>query len=93
MEKIPVTAKVTAYAYPLSIITVMLVFNQSLWFGGIMGQSLIATTRVFSNGIKLSENSNDQKRSLGIVDNDSDWYIPFTVQQYFSVVETRATTI
>ena len=71
----------------------MLVFNQALWFGISMGQSLISTNQFRSHGIQLSDNPYDQNKPLGIVDLDSDWYVPFTVQQYFAGVETRALTI
>ena len=57
-----------------------------------MGQSLISTNKVLSYGIKLLDNPYDQNRSPGIVNHDSDWYITFTVQQYFSGVETSALT-
>ena len=34
-----------------------------------------------------------KNRPLGIVAHHSDWYVTFTLQQYVSGVETRATTI
>ena len=71
----------------------MIVFNQELWFRIRMGQSLISTNQVQSNRIKLSDNPYDKTRPLGIVDHDSYWYIPFTVQQPFSGIETKAPTI
>ena len=80
MENIPVATAVTAYNDPLSVNTVMFVFNQALWFGISMGQSLIATNQVRSHGTQLSEDLCDQNRPLGIVDLESDWYVPFTVQ-------------
>ena len=43
MENIPLVTAVTAYDDSLSGNTVMLLFNQELWFGSIMGQYLIAT--------------------------------------------------
>ena len=60
----------------------MLVFNQALWFGSNMGQSLIATNQFLSHVIQISDNTYDQNRTLGTIDHDSDWYIPFTLQQY-----------
>ena len=33
LEDIPVVTEVTAYNYPLSGTTVMLIFNKALWFG------------------------------------------------------------
>ena len=93
MENIPVATEVTAYDDPFSGTTVMLVFNPSLWFGSNMGQSTIATNQVRSHVIQLSDYPYDQNRTLGIVDHDSDYNIPFTVQQYFSGVEKRALTI
>ena len=93
MEKIPVVTAVTAYDDPLSGNTVILVFNQALWFGRSMGKSLVATNQVRSYGVQLSNDTYDQNSPPGIVYRDSDWYISFTVQQYFSVVEPRAPTI
>ena len=58
-----------------------------------MGQSLIATHQVRSNGIELLDGPYDQNKPLGIFNHDSDWYITFTVQQYFSGIKTRAPTI
>ena len=68
----------------------MLVFNQTLWFEISMEQYLIGTNPVFSHGVQLSDDTYDQNRPLGIVDHESDWYIPFTLQQYFSGVETKS---
>ena len=93
MEKIPVATAVTAYYYTLSGTTVLLVFNKTLWFVSIMVKSFIATNRVCSHGIQLSDDPYDQNRPLGIVDNDSYWYIPFTVKKSVSGVETREPTI
>ena len=45
MKRIPVALEVTAYDEPLSGTTVILVFNQALWFGSSMGQSLINTNQ------------------------------------------------
>ena len=80
MEKIQVTTSVT-------------VFNQEMWFGISMGQSLIAINQVRSQGIQLSDNIYDQNRPLGIVYHDSDCYITFSVQQNVVGLETRAPTI
>ena len=93
IANIPVVTAVTAYNDPISGTTVMLVFNQTLWFGISMEQYLIATNQVFSHGVQLSDDTYDQNRPLGIVDHESDWYIPFTLQQYFSGVETKSPTI
>ena len=46
MENIPVATAVMEYYDPLSGTTVMLVFNQELWFGSSMEQSLIDTNQV-----------------------------------------------
>ena len=81
MEKIPVAMEVTAQDNPLSGTTVMLVFNQELWFGISMRQSLITTIQVCLHGIQLSEYPYDQNIPLEIVYHDSDWYIPFTVKR------------
>ena len=93
MEKISVDTAVTEYDDPLLGTTVIKVFNQALCFGSIMGKSLIYTNQVLSHGIQPSDDPYDQNRPLGIVDHDSYWYIPFTVNQYFSGIETRAPTI
>ena len=70
MEKIPVATSVTAYDDPLSVTTVMLLFNQLMWYGSIMGQSLIATNQFCSHGVKLSYDPYDQNRPLVVVDHD-----------------------
>ena len=56
MDNIPVATVVIAYNGPISGTTVMLVFDQALWFVISMGKSLIATNQVRSHGIKLSDN-------------------------------------
>ena len=89
----PVATAVTVYDDPLSGTTVMLIFNQALLFGSSTEQYLISNNKLCSQGIQLSENTYDQNRPLGIVDHESDWYITFTVQQSFSGLEIRATTI
>ena len=58
-----------------------------------MEQSFVDTNQLRSHRIQLSDDTHDQNRPLGIVNYESDWYIPFTVQQYFSRVETRLPTI
>ena len=83
MEKIPVVTAVTAYNDILSGTMVLLVFNETTWFKISMGKSLIATNQVRLHKIQLSDDQYDQNRPLGIVDHASDWYIPFTVQQFF----------
>ena len=92
-EKIPVATAVTSYDDPLLVNTVMLIFNQALWFGSSMVKPLTATNQVLSHVIKILDDTYEQNRPLGIFDHDSDWYIHFNVQQYFSGVETRAPTI
>ena len=82
-----------AYDDPLLRNMVKLVFNKALWFGSSMVKSLIGANQVRSHVIKLSDDPYDQNRPLGIVYYDSDWYVPFTVKQYFSGVETRAPNI
>ena len=81
MEKIPVATVVTAYDDPLSGTTVILVCNRALCFGRIMGQSLISTNQVCSHERQLSDDPYNKNRPLGIVDYESDWYMPFTVQK------------
>ena len=93
ITNIPVVTAVTAYNDPLSGTTVMLVFNKTLFFGSSIERYLIANNQVLSHGVQLSDDTYDQNRPLGIVDCESDWYKPFTLQQYFSAVETRAPTI
>ena len=93
MENILVATSVTAYNDPLLGTTVMFVFNQALWFGSSMGQSLIANNQFLSRVIQLSENPYDKNSPLGIVDHDSYWYLPFTLQQSSVGVETRSTKI
>ena len=47
------------------------------------GKYLIETNQFLSYGIQLSDNPYDQNRPLVIANNDSDWYVPFTVQKSF----------
>ena len=83
MEKIPVVMAVTACDDPILITTVMLLFNKALWFGNTMGQSLIDNNQVRSHGVQISDDPYAQNRPLGIVNHESYWCIPFTVQQSF----------
>ena len=64
MENIPVATELTAYDDNFSGTTVILVFNKAIWFGSIIVQSLIATNKVHSHGIQLSEDTYDQNRPL-----------------------------
>ena len=75
MEKIPVVTEVTVYDDPPEGNTFILVFNKELWFGVSVVKSLIATNKVRSNGLQLSDNPYDQNRPLGIVNDALDWYI------------------
>ena len=49
----------------------MLVFNQAIWFGISIGQSLIATNQVRSHGVQISDDSYEQNSPLGIVNHYS----------------------
>ena len=51
MNKMPVVTAVTAYDDPLTGIRAMLIFNQALWFGNSMNNSLIANNQVCAHGI------------------------------------------
>ena len=83
----------TSYNDTLSGTTVTLVFNQLLWFGTSMRKYLIDTKQVLSHGIQRSDDPYHQNSILGIVNYESDWYIPFIVQQYFTGLETRTPII
>ena len=48
---------------------------------------------MLSHGIQLSDDPYDQNRPLGLFNHESYWYVHFTVQQSFSGVERRSSTI
>ena len=58
-----------------------------------MRKYLIDTKQVLSHGIQRSDDPYHQNSILGIVNYESDWYIPFIVQQYFTGLETRTPII
>jgi len=93
IRRVPVVTACTAYDDSQTGETIILVFNQALWFGNTMHHSLIANHQVRSNGIVLSDDPFDTGRAFGITDPESGAVVPFTMQGSFAGVRTRVPTL
>ena len=74
MMNIPVCRGVTAVDIKTGVFgreTVLLVFNQALWFGDALKHTLVNPNQVRAHGISLCDDPTDPVRSLGVYDGET----------------------
>jgi hypothetical protein len=93
MTDVPIASAATAYDDPRTGRTVLLEYNQGLWFGDKLENSLINPNQCRLHGISLCDDPHDPHRPLGIRDPETETEIPMRFGSCIVYVETRAPTI
>ncbi len=75
IDNVPIESAATAYDDPVTGTTYILVFHESLYYGGKLDHSLINPNQIRAYGIPLWDNPYDHKRTLSI-DVDLSFHIP-----------------
>ena len=91
-KDIPIATAATAYDDPETGETIVLEFNQGLWFGSAMKHSLVNPNQCRMNGIDLCDDPFDKHRGLRIKDEESGLIIPMKFSRCVVGVTTRAPT-
>lgn len=89
-KDVPIATAATAYDDPNTGETVVLEFNQGLWFGTSMKHCLVNPNQCRMNGIDLCDDPFDKHRVLGIQDNESGLRIPLKFSRCVLGLTTRA---
>jgi hypothetical protein len=79
MTDVPIVSAATARMDEESGETVILWFNQILWYGNKLDHSLINPNQLCNNGISVCDDITDRNRRFGI-DIHSDIFIPFEMK-------------
>lgn len=74
---VPIVNASTAYTNPETGETLILRFNQVLWYGTKLDMSLINPNQIRYNGLVVSDDPTDQNRIFGIT--GTDFVIPFDI--------------
>ena len=90
LTNIPVVNASTAYTQKETGETIILRFNQILWYGNKLTMSLINPNQIRHAGIALSDDPTDKTRDFGI--NGVDFQIPFEMKGTTVFFETRVPT-
>lgn len=77
IHDVPIVNASTAYTNDQTGETVVLRFNQVLWYGKNLAMSLINPNQIRHGGFVLSDDPTDSNRSFGIV--GEDFHIPFEI--------------
>jgi hypothetical protein len=93
MTDIPIATAATAYDDPSTGRTIILEFNQGLWFGDRMANSLVNPNQVRSHGIQLCDDPWDPHQSLSIQDPETGTEVPLEYGASIVFANTRAPTL
>jgi hypothetical protein len=93
MVNIPIALAATAWDDHETGQTTILIFNQGLWFGDELANSLINPNQCRMYGIELCDDPFDPNRTLGIRDPITDTAIPMDFENSFVYLTTRAPTL
>jgi hypothetical protein len=89
-KDVPIATAATAYDDPDTGETILLKFNQGLWFGTSMKHSLANPNQCRMNGIDLCDDPLDKHRSLRIKDDGTGLTVPLKFSRCVVGVTTRA---
>ena len=92
VHDVEVCSAATAFDDPETGSTVILVFNQGLWFGPKMSHSLINPNQCRSFGISLCDDPFDPYRKLSIYDPHTDTTIPLAMRGTICTFVSRVPT-
>ena len=87
---VPIVNAATAYTNESTGETIILYFNQVLWYGKKMKMSLINPNQVRHFGVTVSDDPTDTARPFGII--GQDFFVPFFMDGTTVYFETRAPT-
>ena len=87
---VPIATAATAYDNPDTGETIILEFNQGLWFGTSMSHSLINPNQCRLFGIDLCDDPFDAHRPLGITDTETGLVVPLRFNRCVVGITTRA---
>ena len=92
MTNVPVAHAATAYDDPVTGQTTILIFNNGLWFGTKLTDSLISPNQCRSFGVDICDDPWDKHRGLRLRYPDEGFEIPFEFSRNVVSFETRAPT-
>ena len=90
LTNIPVVNASTAFTYNTTGETVILRFNQVLWYGSRLAMSLINPNQICHSGLVVSDDPTDKARDFGIA--GEEFHIPFTMQGTTVYFDSRVPT-
>jgi hypothetical protein len=91
MTDVPIVSAATAWTDDESGETVILWFNQILWYGNKLDHSLINPNQLRHNGVSVCDDITDRNRRFGI-DIHGDLFIPFEMKGTVISFESRVPT-
>ena len=93
MTDIPVASAATAWDDPVTGLTTILIFNQGLWFGTKLENSLINPNQCRMHGIELCDDPFDPNRALSFVDPFTETTVPMEFGHSVVYFKSRAPTM
>ena len=90
LKNIPIVNASTAFTDPTTGETIILRFNQVLWYGCKLQMSLVNPNQIRYSGLSVSDDPTDKTREFGI--SGADFHIPFTMQGTTVFFDTRVPT-
>jgi hypothetical protein len=93
MKDVEIVTGATAYDDPITGESTILIFNEALWLGELMTNSLINPNQCRVYGISICDDPFDPHRPIGIYDNNSGINIPLKMFGTIAAVETRSISL
>ena len=90
MRNVPIVNASTAYTNEFTGETIILRFNQVLWYGSKLKMSLINPNQIRHSGLAVSDDPTDKTRDFGIVGDD--FIIPFEIKGTTVFFKSRSPT-
>jgi hypothetical protein len=91
IKDVPIVRAATAWTHPETGETIILIFNQILWYGNRLPISLINPNQLRHNGYRVSDDVTDGDRFFGI-ELDDDARLPFDMEGTRISFESRVPT-
>jgi hypothetical protein len=92
MVDIPIALAATAWDDPEPGITTILIFNEGLWFGDKLRNSLINPNQCRTHGIELCDDPYNPTRALGFYDPLTEVFVPMEFGRSIVSFQSRAPT-
>ena len=93
VKNIPVVQSATAYHVNETGETIILIYNQSLYFGNRLDHALTNPNQLRAYGHSVCDDPYDPNRDLGIQVQGTDIFIPFEISGTTVLFNTRVPTI